>query len=235
MVRLDMSEYMEKHSVARLLGAPPGYVGFEEGGQLTEPVRRRPYCVLLFDEIEKAHRDVLNVLLQLLDEGRLTDGHGHTVDFRNTIVILTSNEGAERPATLADPSSRTAGTDALHDVLPAEFLNRVDEILIFDRLLPEHLRTIVGMELAHLSRRLEERRVVLHSTPSARDLLAELADAAMRGARLVRRVVQREVTDPIALGLLAGDYHDGDVIDLDASADGLRFECRAPSAPSPTG
>jgi ATP-dependent Clp protease ATP-binding subunit ClpC len=241
MVRLDMSEYMERHAVARLFGAPPGYVGFEEGGQLTEPVRRRPYSVVLFDEIEKAHREVLNALLQVLDEGRLTDGQGHTVDFRNTVIILTSNYGFGEQAPAPDlsptpgggelsssaPGSAIAAQDrirALQAVLSPEFVNRVDEVLIFDYLQREHLRAIVDLELARLDERLAGRRITLSLTEAARDALIERGDAAVFGARLLKRAIQREVLDPIALGLLNGAFHDGDHVTIDARDGVLHLE-----------
>jgi ATP-dependent Clp protease ATP-binding subunit ClpC len=234
-VRLDMSEYMERHSVARLLGAPPGYVGFEEGGQLTEPVRRRPYAVVLFDEIEKAHREVLNTLLQLLDEGRLTDGQGHTVDFRNTIIILTSNGSSEfhvpgssfhAPRSKGDGSSVEQGARnmELSTVLPVEFLNRVDEVLIFAPLEPEHLRAIVDLELERMQERLDARRITLTLTDAARDALVEQSDSAVFGARLLKRVLQREVLDPLALGLLERRFHDGEHITVDVCDGALSIE-----------
>jgi ATP-dependent Clp protease ATP-binding subunit ClpB len=229
-VRLDMSEYMEKHAVARLFGAPPGYIGYDEGGQLTEPVRRRPYCVVLFDEIEKAHRDVLNALLQLLDDGRLTDGRGHTVDFRNTIIVLTTNHGAD---TLADGEVPTqqAGLAALRSALPAEFLNRVDEILVFQHLGHDDLARIAGMEIARLGERLHERGITLRCAEAARDVLVGMADAATHGARLLKRVVQREVMDPLALGLLQGDLHDGDTVLVDVCDRGLTLRAVSPGSP----
>jgi|DewCreStandDraft_2_1066082.scaffolds.fasta_scaffold00313_29 ATP-dependent Clp protease ATP-binding subunit ClpC len=218
MVRLDMSEYMERHSVARLLGAPPGYVGYEQGGQLTEPVRRRPYSVVLFDDFEKAHREVLNTLLQLLDDGRLTDGQGHTVDFRHAVIILTSNHGftdpREPPADLA--AWRQGRLQALRALLPPEFLNRVDEVLVFNPLGPAALRAIVDLELARLAERLRDHQITLALTDAARDVIITLSEAAAFGARLIRRVLQREVLDPLALGLLAGRFRAGDHVIIDA-------------------
>ncbi|MDH4176023.1 MAG: AAA family ATPase, partial [Thermoleophilia bacterium] len=209
MVRLDMSEYMEKHTVSRLVGAPPGYVGYEEGGQLTEAVRRRPYCVILLDEIEKAHADVFNVLLQLLDDGRLTDGHGRTVDFRNTVVIMTSN-------------IRTA--DAMLEHFRPEFVNRVDEIVVFESLTREQLATIVELQLARLRARLEERKLELELTDGAKDLVAEAGWDPQFGARPLKRALQRLVENPLALELLEGRYAEGDVIRVHADRGELVFE-----------
>jgi len=215
MVRVDMSEYMEKHSVSRLVGAPPGYVGYEEGGQLTEAVRRRPYAVILLDEIEKAHPDVFNILLQLMDDGRLTDGQGRTVDFTNTVVIMTSNLGA-------------GGDDAV--VLAAargqfkpEFLNRIDEIVIFHRLDESHIAEIVGLQVELLAKRLAERNLGLEITEAARGHLAKVGYDPDFGARPLKRVIQREVADPIALGLLDGRFHEGDTIKVDEAAGALTF------------
>jgi ATP-dependent Clp protease ATP-binding subunit ClpC len=218
MVRLDMSEYMERHAVARLFGAPPGYVGFEEGGQLTEPVRRRPYSVILLDEIEKAHREVLNALLQLLDEGRLTDGQGRTVDFRNTVVILTSNHGFLEGSAGVEPDT------ALRAVLPPEFVNRIDEVLVFHPLGPEALRGIVDLELARIAGRLAEHRISLLLTDAARDAVIRQSEAEHFGARLIRRTLQREVVDPLALGLLEGSFHRGASVRVDVEQD--RFVLR---------
>ncbi len=197
MVRLDMSEYMEKHTVSRLLGAPPGYVGYEEGGQLTEAVRRRPYCVILLDEIEKAHADVFNVLLQLLDDGRLTDGQGRTVDFRNTVVIMTSN---------------LRSADALLDHFRPEFVNRIDEVVVFDALTRDQIGEIVGLQLERLRTRLAERKLELQLTPQAIDLIAEAGWDPAFGARPLKRAIQRLVENPLALELLEGRYAEGDVI-----------------------
>ncbi len=232
MVRLDMSEYMERHSVARLLGAPPGYVGYEQGGQLTEPVRRRPYSVVLFDDFEKAHREVLNTLLQVLDEGRLTDGQGHTVDFRNTVIILTSNHGfTEHRAPPADLAAwRQARLRALRALLPPEFLNRVDEVLVFHPLDTETLRAIVDLELRRLAERLREHQVTVVLTDAARDVVIILSEAAEFGARLIRRVLQREVLDPLALGLLSGRFRAGDHILIDAEQGVLTLR-RTPATP----
>src|SRR5205823_10035923 len=194
MVRIDMSEYMEKHSVARLIGAPPGYVGYEEGGSLTEAVRRRPYQVILFDEVEKAHHDVFNVLLQVLDDGRLTDGQGRTVDFKNTVIIMTSNIGSEF---ITEEESREARSRLVMDALRAhfrpEFLNRVDEIVIFDRLSEEDLKKIVEIQLKRLSKRLEQQKITLKLSDSAKELLAREGYDPVYGARPLRRTIQKEI------------------------------------------
>jgi ATP-dependent Clp protease ATP-binding subunit ClpB len=220
MVRIDMSEYMEKHTVSRLVGAPPGYVGYEEGGQLTEVVRRRPYAVILLDEIEKAHADVFNVLLQLMDDGRLTDGQGRTVDFTNTVVIMTSNLGAG--------GSEEQVMAAVRAHFKPEFLNRIDEIVLFHRLSEEHIAQIVDIQVAQLAKRLEDRGLALELTPAARDHVAKVGYDPDFGARPLKRVLQREVADPIALELLKGAYHDGDTIVVDAAPDGhLVFDSAA--------
>jgi ATP-dependent Clp protease ATP-binding subunit ClpB len=212
MVRIDMSEYMEKHTVSRLIGAPPGYVGYDEGGQLTEAVRRRPYAVVLLDEVEKAHPDVFNVLLQLLDDGRLTDGQGRTVDFANAVLIMTSNLGAGGPDEVV--------MHAVRQHFRPEFLNRIDEIVMFHRLGREHIGEIVALQVEHLRQRLSDRGLGLELTAAARDHLAETGYDPDFGARPLKRVLQRQVADPIALGVLKGEYHDGDVVVVDASADG---------------
>jgi ATP-dependent Clp protease ATP-binding subunit ClpB len=223
MVRIDMSEYQEKHNVSRLVGAPPGYVGYEEGGQLTETIRRRPYAVVLLDEIEKAHPDVFNVLLQVLDDGRLTDGQGRTVDFTNTVLIMTSNlgGGADEAVVMA----------AVRDQFKPEFLNRIDEMVMFHRLDERHLEQIVELQVEHLRNRLAERNLGLELTEAALARIAVLGYDPAFGARPLKRVLQREVADPIALALLKGEYHDGDVVIVDASSDGqLTFSRRAPVA-----
>ena len=214
LVRLDMSEYMEKHTVSRLIGAPPGYVGYDEGGQLTEAVRRRPYSVLLLDEIEKAHPDVFNVLLQLLDDGRLTDGQGRTVDFRNTVVIMTTN--------LRSP-------EAMRDHFRPEFLNRIDEIVEFQPLSKEQLAEIVEFQLGRLRKRLGERRLELEVTDAAKLALADAGWDPTYGARPLKRAVQRLIENPLAKRLLAGDFHDGETIRVDAQDGELVFEAAAPS------
>ncbi len=220
MIRLDMSEYMEKHTVARLIGAPPGYVGYEEGGQLTEAVRRRPYAVVLFDEVEKAHPDVLNVLLQILDDGRLTDGHGHTVNFRNTVIIMTSNLGShwfsEPGLSLEDVRQLVLNTVRAH--FRPEFLNRIDEIIVFRPLDREDLRQIVDIQMRQVRERLAEQKVNLEVTDAARDLLAELGFDPNFGARPLKRVIQRTVLDPLAVRLLAGEFQPGDTVIVDAEA-----------------
>jgi ATP-dependent Clp protease ATP-binding subunit ClpB len=225
MVRLDMSEYMEKHTVSRLIGAPPGYVGYEEGGQLTEAVRRRPYAVVLFDEIEKAHPEVFNSLLQILDDGRLTDGHGRTVDFKNTIVIMTSNIGSQYIAEALDEKQmRERIMEALRLHFKPEFLNRVDDILIFHRLSKEQLRDIVTLQMARLKKLLAERQLSLELTDAARDFLAEAGYDPVYGARPLRRAIQHHLQDKLAPMLLEGRFKEGDTIQVDADGSGLTFE-----------
>lgn len=220
MVRIDMSEYMEKHSVSRLVGAPPGYVGYDEGGQLTEAVRRRPYSVVLLDEVEKAHPDVFNVLLQLLDDGRLTDGQGRTVDFTNTVLIMTSNLGAG--------GSEEVVMAAVQKHFKPEFLNRIDDIVLFDRLGEAEIEHIVVLQVDILRNRLAERSLGLELTPSALAYLAKTGYDPDFGARPLKRLIQREVADPVALGLLQGDYSAGDVVAIDATSDGgLTFSRRS--------
>nr|WP_225751870.1 AAA family ATPase [Pseudoclavibacter sp. Marseille-Q3772] len=225
-VRIDMSEYGEKHSVARLVGAPPGYVGYEQGGQLTEAVRRRPYSVVLFDEVEKAHPEVFDLLLQVLDDGRLTDGQGRTVDFRNTILILTSNLGSQF---LIDPSmapqaQHEAVMAAVRQAFKPEFLNRLDEIVMFDALTAEQLAAIVGFNLRTLEARLAEKRLTIEVSEDARQWLAERGYDPVYGARPLRRLMQREIDDRLARELLAGTVHDGDTVRVDLGDDGLRVE-----------
>jgi len=224
MIRLDMSEYMEKHTVARLIGAPPGYVGYEEGGQLTEAVRRRPYAVVLFDEIEKAHADVFNVLLQLLDDGRLTDGHGRTVDFRNTVVIMTSNLGSHIFREYEQPEKvRPLLMAELRSTLRPEFLNRIDEVVIFSPLGREQLARIVDIQLEGLRKRLAERRLELEVTDAARQLLAREGYDPTFGARPLKRTIQRLVQDPLALKLLEHEFTEGDTVTVDAEGDRIVF------------
>jgi ATP-dependent Clp protease ATP-binding subunit ClpB len=225
MIRIDMSEYSEKHSVARLVGAPPGYVGYEEGGQLTEAVRRRPYCVVLLDEVEKAHPEVFDVLLQVLDDGRLTDGQGRTVDFRNTILILTSNLGSAYIAdvSLDERAKREAVMSAVRAAFKPEFLNRLDDVIIFDALSTAELTRIVDIQVARLGKRLSARRLTLTVTPAAKDWLALTGFDPVYGARPLRRLIQSAIGDKLAKALLTGAIADGDevVVDLDPSADEL--------------
>ena len=229
LIRLDMSEYMEKHSVARMIGAPPGYVGYEEGGQLTEQVRRHPYSVVLLDEIEKAHPDVFNILLQILEDGRLTDGKGRTVDFRNTVVVMTSNAGSSAIFELAatDPKrARAEAMDALRHIFRPEFLNRVDDIVIFLPLGKEQLDHIVDLQLAQVARLLEDKHVSLQLSPAARALLLREGYDAAYGARPLRRAIQRLVQDPLAMDILDGKILPGDsvLVDADAKTDEMCFE-----------
>jgi ATP-dependent Clp protease ATP-binding subunit ClpB len=227
LIRVDMSEYMEKHSVARLIGAPPGYVGYDEGGALTEAVRRRPYQVVLFDEIEKAHPDVFNVLLQVLDDGRLTDGQGHTVDFRNTLIVMTSNLGAEYLVAQAEGED----TDKVRDLVMAdvrahfrpEFLNRVDEIILFHRLKREHMGRIVDIQMEHLQKLLDERKITIALDAKARDWLANKGYDPAYGARPLKRVIQKSVQDPLAELILSGRIKDGEKVKIAAGRDGLVF------------
>ena len=230
MVRIDMSEYQEKHTVSRLIGAPPGYVGYEEAGQLTEVVRRRPYAVVLFDEIEKAHSEVLNVMLQLLDDGRLTDGKGRTVDFKNTVVIMTSNVGshliAEKVgagATALDEGTRRQVLDVLRAQFRPEFLNRVDEIIIFHALSREEMRSIIDIQLRGLTKRLEDRKIHVELTDRAKDLLITEGYDPTYGARPLKRAIQRRVLDPLAMRVLQGDFREGDTVRIDASGGDLQF------------
>jgi ATP-dependent Clp protease ATP-binding subunit ClpB len=234
LIRIDMSEYMEKHSVARLIGAPPGYVGYEEGGALTEAVRRRPYQVVLFDEIEKAHPDVFNVLLQVLDDGRLTDGQGRTVDFRNTLIVMTSNLGAEYLVQQAEGED----TDKVRDLVMAEvrahfrpeFLNRVDEIILFHRLKREHMGRIVDIQMQRLQKLLEDRKIVLTLEPKGREWLAEKGYDPAYGARPLKRVIQKSVQDPLAELILSGKIKDGEKVVISAGKQGLVFNGAAVAA-----
>ncbi|RUM88273.1 MAG: ATP-dependent chaperone ClpB [Thermodesulfatator sp.] len=227
MIRIDMTEYMEKHAVSRLIGAPPGYVGYEEGGQLTEAVRRRPYSVILFDEIEKAHPDVFNILLQILDDGRLTDGKGRTVDFRNTIIIMTSNIGSQwiQDLTADRQEMERRVLEALRAHFRPEFLNRIDEIIIFNRLGREELMRIVEIQIRYLRARLAEKNLSLELTDRAREWLANVGYDPVYGARPLRRAIQRYVEDPLAMKILAGEFGEGDhiVVDLDEAKNELVF------------
>jgi ATP-dependent Clp protease ATP-binding subunit ClpB len=224
MIRIDMSEYQEKHTVSRLIGAPPGYVGFEEGGQLTEAVRRRPYSVVLFDEIEKAHPDIFNVLLQLLDDGRLTDGQGRTVDFRNTLVIMTSNLGSELwLGNMADKVTRDTITRALKERFRPEFLNRIDEIIVFHSLSRVDLVQVVDIQLRHVSALMAEHGFRLEVSSKAREYLAEVGYDPDFGARPLKRAIQRELQDPLALKILGGEFTEGETIYVDRGVEGLQF------------
>ena len=221
MIRIDMSEYMEKHTVSRLIGAPPGYVGYEEGGQLSEAVRRRPYSVILFDEIEKAHTDVFNVLLQILDDGRLTDGQGRTVDFKNTIIIMTSNLGSEyiheyidRPETMEERV-----LEVLRGHFRPEFLNRVDEIIIFRALGLTQIKEIVDIQIEHLRKRLAERKIDLDLTDAAKQAVAEKGYDPVYGARPLKRTIQKLIQDPLANEILKGDFKEGDHVVVDVDKD----------------
>ncbi|MDQ4005285.1 MAG: AAA family ATPase, partial [Actinomycetota bacterium] len=228
MVRIDMSEYQERHAVARLVGAPPGYVGYEEGGQLTEAVRRRPYSVILLDEIEKAHPDAFNLLLQVLDDGRLTDGQGRTVDFRNTVLIMTSNLGSQwyfdESRSPADRRDRVLSE--MQQAFRPEFLNRLDETIVFDPLDKEEIAQIVDIQVRALARRLAARRLEIELTDEAKAYLAEKGYDPTFGARPLKRVIQREVQDPLATKLLAGEVTEGVRIVVDAGPDGLVFARR---------
>jgi ATP-dependent Clp protease ATP-binding subunit ClpB len=225
MIRIDMSEYMEKHAVARLIGAPPGYVGYEEGGQLSEAVRRRPYSVILFDEIEKAHQDVFNVLLQVLDDGRITDGQGRTVDFKNTVIIMTSNIGSQyiMEETQSPEARERLVMDALRSHFRPEFLNRVDEIIIFDRLSEDDLKKIVEIQLRRLTKRLEQQKITLDLSDSAKALLAREGYDPVYGARPLRRVIQKEILDRLSIDILEGKVREGQTVHIDARNGALEF------------
>ncbi len=225
MIRIDMSEYMEKHTVARLIGAPPGYVGYEEGGQLSEAVRRKPYSVILFDEIEKAHQDVFNVLLQVLDDGRITDGQGRTVDFKNTVIIMTSNVGSQYITDDSNSEQREARVmEALRQHFRPEFLNRVDETIIFDRLTEEELKQIVEIQLKRLVRRLEKQKITLDLTEAAKAFIARSGYNPVYGARPLKRAIQKDILDPLSLDILEGKFREGQTIRVDADTDALTFE-----------
>jgi ATP-dependent Clp protease ATP-binding subunit ClpB len=227
MVRIDMSEFMEKHSVARLIGAPPGYVGYEEGGYLTEAVRRRPYSVILLDEVEKAHPDTFNVLLQVLDDGRLTDGHGRTVDFKNTVIVMTSNLGSHRIQEIGPDADYDAMKAAVMEVVSQhfrpEFINRVDDVVVFHALGREQIRAIVEIQLAHLRARLAERDMQLELSDAALDRLAEAGFDPVYGARPLKRAIQQQVENPLAQRILRGEFGPGAAVKVDASPDGLEF------------
>jgi ATP-dependent Clp protease ATP-binding subunit ClpB len=222
MVRIDMSEYMEKHAVSRLIGAPPGYVGYDEGGQLTEAVRRRPYSVVLLDEIEKAHPDVFNTLLQVMDDGRLTDGQGRTVGFTNVVLIMTSNIGREG-------ESRRA---AVEDAFKPEFINRLDDIVEFQSLTREQIGEIVDLQIAKVAARLNERGVVIELTDAARELIGNLGYDPTYGARPLKRVIQKRLVDPLAIALLEGRFKDGDTVRVDNAEGELVLDSLAPEITS---
>jgi ATP-dependent Clp protease ATP-binding subunit ClpB len=227
LIRIDMSEYMEKFAVSRLIGAPPGYVGYEEGGQLSEPVRRKPYSVVLFDEIEKAHPEVFNILLQVLDDGRLTDSQGRTVDFKNTLVIMTSNIGSQYIADLGpgqEEEIRARVSEALRESFRPELLNRIDETVIFTQLTREQLREIADLQLRRLTKRLEERHITLEVTERAKDKLASEGFDPVYGARPLKRVIQRRLLDPLALEIIGGTVHDGETVVVDVDGDRLSFK-----------
>jgi ATP-dependent Clp protease ATP-binding subunit ClpB len=227
MIRIDMSEYMEKHTVARLIGAPPGYVGYEEGGQLSEAVRRKPYSVVLFDEIEKAHQDVFNVLLQVLDDGRITDGQGRTVDFKNTVIIMTSNIGSQYITEEESSAGRERLVmDALRQHFRPEFLNRVDEIIIFDRLNEDDLKKIVEIQLARLTKRLEQQKIVLKLSDAAKALIAREGYDPVYGARPLKRAIQKGILDPLSLQILEGKFREGQTIRADAKENKLTFDAQ---------
>jgi ATP-dependent Clp protease ATP-binding subunit ClpB len=228
LVRIDMSEYMEKHAVSRLIGAPPGYVGYEEGGQLTEAIRRRPYAVILFDEIEKAHPDVFNIFLQILDDGRVTDAQGRTVDFKNSIIIMTSNIGSQYILDISGDDSRydemrNRVMEAMRNSFRPEFLNRLDELIIFHSLQKSELRNIVQLQVDRLRQRLTDRKMSLKLSSSALDFLAEIGYDPVFGARPLKRAIQRELETQIAKAILRGDFSDGDTIFVDVQNERLSF------------
>jgi ATPases with chaperone activity, ATP-binding subunit len=225
-VRIDMSEYMEKHAVSRLIGAPPGYVGYDEGGQLTEAVRRRPYSVILFDEIEKAHPDVFNIMLQILDDGRVTDAQGHTVDFKNSVIIMTSNVGSQYILDVAgdEEQMRSRVMEAMRATFRPEFLNRIDEMIIFHSLSKGQLRQIVLLQVQRLEKRLADRKMSLKLSESAIDFLAEIGYDPVYGARPLKRGIQRELETQMAKGILRGDFVDGDTIFVDIENERLAFK-----------
>jgi ATP-dependent Clp protease ATP-binding subunit ClpB len=231
MVRLDMSEFMEKHSVARLIGAPPGYVGYEEGGYLTEAVRRRPYSVILLDEVEKAHPDVFNVLLQVLDDGRLTDGQGRTVDFRNTVIVMTSNLGSQMIQELAGEQNYEAMKASVMEIVSRhfrpEFINRVDDVVVFHPLGREHIRKIVDIQLGYLHQRLADRDMKIVLSDAARDKLAEAGFDPVYGARPLKRAIQQRVENPLAQKILKGKFKPGDTIEVTVTDDALEFQLAA--------
>jgi len=226
MIRLDMSEYMEKHTVSRLIGAPPGYVGYDEGGQLTESVRRHPYSVILFDEIEKAHNDVFNVLLQILDDGRLTDGHGRTVDFKNSVIIMTSNVGSQWIQNINDDNAeeiRERVMDALRAQFKPEFINRVDEIIVFNRLGIEQIKKIVDIQVGKIKERLATRKIDIVLSPEAKEYIANVGYDPIYGARPIKRAIQQYILDPLAMKTLEGKFSEGKTINVDLKEGELAF------------
>jgi len=235
MVRLDMSEFMEKHSVARLIGAPPGYVGYEEGGYLTEAVRRKPYSVILLDEVEKAHGDVFNILLQVLDDGRLTDGQGRTVDFRNTVIVMTSNLGSHVIQDLAENNDyaqmKTAVMEIVGDHFRPEFVNRIDESVVFRPLSRETIRMICGIQMKQLAKRLKERSLELVTTDEALDFIGDAGFDPVYGARPLKRAIQQEVENPLAQLILAGEFEQGEKVFVTVADGKLAFSDKEP-APS---
>jgi ATP-dependent Clp protease ATP-binding subunit ClpB len=237
LVRIDMSEYMEKHTVARLIGAPPGYVGYEEGGQLTEAVRRKPYSVVLFDEIEKAHQDVFNVLLQIMDDGRLTDSHGRTVDFKNTVIIMTSNIGSQLILEAGKgwgsyETMKEKVMEALHLHFRPEFLNRVDDIVVFRTLTEDHLKAIVEIQVNRLRKRLEDRGITLEMSETVTEHLAQVGYDPVYGARPLKRSIQRELENPIAKEILKGTIEDNSRVVAELKSDSIVFQTKALSESS---
>jgi ATP-dependent Clp protease ATP-binding subunit ClpB len=232
MIRIDMSEYQERHTVSRLVGAPPGYIGYEEGGQLTEAVRRRPYSVLLLDEIEKAHQDVFNILLQVLDDGRLTDGQGRTVDFKNTVIVMTSNIGSQWffAAGLSPEEQQERVLEEVRGVFRPEFLNRVDELIVFHPLGKDEIAGIVDIQVRLLQHRLSDRKLTVTLTPAGREYLATKGYDPSYGARPLKRLIQREIQDALAMKLLAGDIREGDAVEIDRDGDRLAFRVSEPAA-----
>ena len=229
LVRIDMSEFMEKHSVARLIGAPPGYVGYEEGGYLTEAVRRKPYSVILLDEVEKAHHDAFNILLQVLDDGRLTDGQGRTVDFRNCVIVMTSNLGSQNIQEMAGNSYeeiKTAVMEIVAKHFRPEFINRVDELVVFHSLDDKQIRTIANNQISYLQKRLEEKDLHLEITNKALDYLAETGFDPIYGARPLKRTIQQHLENPLAQDILQGKFKPGDKIKVDRENHGLKFEIK---------
>jgi ATP-dependent Clp protease ATP-binding subunit ClpB len=233
MIRIDMSEYMEKHSVARLIGAPPGYVGYEEGGYLTEAVRRKPYSLILLDEVEKAHPDVFNILLQVLDDGRLTDGHGRTVDFRNTVLVMTSNLGSDRIQELADEADYDRMKKLVMGVVTQafrpEFINRIDEIVVFHALQKSQIRAIADIQLNRIAERLRQQELEIEVSEKAREFLSRVGYDPVYGARPLKRAVQTWLETPLAGEILAGNFGPGDLIKADYADDRLIFRKAAPS------